>query len=163
VGVVANGTRRCAFKEGKRRCSRNGFGNPPLCRAHAIQVRLHGEQEEILEENPLYAFINIADRALSRSNSNFAKQAGTLFGEFLAASANKASAQRQYITPQYIPPPAPNDPLEILGFPAGSTPTKTQIKARQRELAQLFHPDKGGSLAAMQKVNDAVNALLSKT
>jgi curved DNA-binding protein CbpA len=37
-----------------------------------------------------------------------------------------------------------------------------EIKARQRELARLFHPDKGGSVRAMQRVNDAADALIAQ-
>jgi hypothetical protein len=64
--------------------------------------------------------------------------------------------------PPPAPPPPAEDPYEILGFPANAKPTKEEIKRRQHELATLFHPDRGGSLRAMQRVNTAAAELLAK-
>lgn len=158
--------RRCAFREGSRRCTRNGFGNPPLCRTHAIQVGLHGEEGE--EDDPIISLIDIADRAFSRNRNEIVQNARQIFGEFLAQRANQRNAKRvppppppKSPPPPRPPPPPPEDPRDILGFPPGTKLTKALVKARQRELAQLFHPDKGGSVKAMQKVNDAAAKLLA--
>jgi len=155
----------CAYKDGNRRCRRNGFGNPPLCRAHAIQLNLDGKQVDFPEESPLFHLLDLADRAFSRSNNDFAKQVGGLFGEFLSGAANQANAQQ--IPPQehYQRPPEPTtaapDPRAILGFEPGIQLTAAMVKARQRDLAKIFHPDKqNGSTAAMKRVNEAVNELL---
>jgi len=47
-----------------------------------------------------------------------------------------------------------------MGFRPDEALTKTSIKARQRALADLFHPDKGGSVESMQRVNEAAQKLL---
>jgi len=57
-------------------------------------------------------------------------------------------------------PPKKEDPRQVMGFGAGETLTKTAIKARQRSLAQIFHPDRGGSTEAMQRLNVAAAELL---
>jgi hypothetical protein len=61
------------------------------------------------------------------------------------------------------PPPVPpkrEDPRTVLGFRDDDPLTKKVVKERQRALAELFHPDKGGSVAAMQRINEAVQELL---
>jgi hypothetical protein len=60
------------------------------------------------------------------------------------------------------PPPAPAepDPRVILGFAPGTKLTREIIKSRQRELAKLFHPDRGGSTEATQRLNAAAKRLL---
>jgi hypothetical protein len=50
----------------------------------------------------------------------------------------------------------------VLGFKMGTVMGREAIKSRQRELAKLFHPDKGGSDDAMCRVNEAVEVLLGK-
>jgi hypothetical protein len=159
---------RCAFKDGGRRCSRNGFGPPgapALCRAHAIQANLDGKQVEFSEESPVFDLLELADRAFSRSNNDFAKQMGNIFGDFLAGRAHQSqqAQDHQDLPPQ--PPPEPprpeKDPWEVLGFEPGQQLTAAIVKGRQRDLAMIFHPDKqGGSTEAMKRVNDAASELL---
>lgn len=161
---------RCAYKAGKRRCSRNGFGNPPLCRAHAIEVGLDGGRERDSDENsPVFDILELADRALSRSNNDFARQVGGIFGELLSGYAARARAPGEGQTQGQRPPPrrpqpaqaASMDPRMVLGFEPQEKLTEARIKDRKRQLAQLFHPDKpGGSISAMKRVNDAADALL---
>jgi hypothetical protein len=156
---------RCAFKDGSRRCSRNGFGNPALCRAHAIQVKLDGEPIDLQPDSPLMSILELADRAFSKSNNEFARQVGSLFGEFLSNNANSSNARRVPPRNEYrAPPPAPaaaKDPREVLGFEPGEQLTRARVKARQRDLATVFHPDKpAGSAGAMARVNEAAQELL---
>lgn len=170
---------RCAFKDGNRRCSRNGFGNPPLCRSHAIQVNLDGKKVEFPEESPLFGLLDMADRMFSNSQNDTVQQVRNIFGEFLSGAANQSNAReysahhppqdpRQQRTecgnePRTPPPPpqAAENPRVVLGFEPGEQLTKARVKARQRDLAQLFHPDKqGGSVAAMKRVNEAAGTLL---
>ncbi len=49
------------------------------------------------------------------------------------------------------------NPLEILGFSA--QPSNEELKARYRQLAQKFHPDKGGSNFLMQLIKNAYEQL----
>jgi hypothetical protein len=158
---------RCAYKDGKRRCSRNGFGEPPLCRMHALQLSLDGQEISFDEASPAFSWLDAADRILSRSNNEVAKQAGALFGEFLSASAER----RRHAPPpppnghhRPPPPPRPNpadDPRLVLGFEPGDKLTAEIIKERKKALAALFHPDRpGGSLTAMKRVNEAADKLL---
>lgn len=50
---------------------------------------------------------------------------------------------------------------KILHFADKEALTKDLIKKRQRDLASLCHPDKGGSTEAMQKINQAADILLA--
>jgi hypothetical protein len=163
---------RCAFKDGSRRCSRNGFGNPPLCRTHAIQVNLDGRKIEFPEESPLFGLLDMADRMFSTSQNDTVQQVRNIFGEFLAGAANQSNAQqvpppgqpREPRQEPRTPPPPPRtaaDPRLVLGFEPGEQLTVARVRARKRELAQLFHPDKqGGSSHAMKRVNEAADELL---
>ncbi|MFZ6047402.1 J domain-containing protein [Pseudomonas sp. CR3202] len=50
--------------------------------------------------------------------------------------------------------------LEVLGFPEGQAFDKAMLKARQRELAAVLHPDKGfPTHVFMQQINDAVDCI----
>jgi hypothetical protein len=159
---------RCAFKDGSRRCSRNGFGNPPLCRPHAIQVNLDGKRVEFPEESPLFGLLDMADRMFASSQNEAVQQVRNIFGEFLAGAANQSNAQHQIPheappEPRTPPPPPPtlDDPRVVLGFEPGERLSAARVKSRQRDLALLFHPDKeGGSVAAMKRVNEAATDLL---
>jgi len=144
------------------------------------------------EETVGASLFDIADRIFSRSRDPIVQNARELLGELLAGEANAATAHRlrQVIAdraqaaqrqvnagyaehpprpPGYIPPPPPaappkiqEDPREVLGFPPDKPLTKSEIKARQKELARVFHPDRGGSVRSMQRVNDAAAALLAQ-
>lgn len=163
--------RRCAFKDGQRRCSRNGFGNPPLCRAHAIQLNLNGREVEIDEGSSIFSFIEMADRALSKNKSSLVKEMGAIFGQYLSNQAAGRAARAQVPFEASPPPPPPpprpqpvekENPRDVLGFSPDEPLDPNKIKQRKRALAALFHPDKGGSQKAMQRVNDAADALLAE-
>ena len=49
----------------------------------------------------------------------------------------------------------------IMNFSATEPLTTQMIKDRKKALAQYFHPDKGGSLEAMQRLNRAADCLLA--
>jgi hypothetical protein len=132
-----------------------------MCRAHAVQARINGGEIRLPKDSPLFNILEIADRAFAKSNNDFAKQVGNLFGEFLAGGTNQANARR--IPPKRPPEPvkAKEDPRVILGFEPGESLTRDVVKARKRALAGLFHPDKpGGSVSAMKRVNEAADTLL---
>lgn len=49
----------------------------------------------------------------------------------------------------------------VLGFAVGQQITVADVKKRHRELARKHHPDRGGSVAKMQEINQAVDALMA--
>jgi hypothetical protein len=51
-----------------------------------------------------------------------------------------------------------NDPYRLLGV--SKTDSHERIRERYRELARLNHPDRGGSAAQMQKLNEAYERIL---
>jgi hypothetical protein len=111
----------------------------------------------------------MADRLFSTSGNETVQQVRNIFGEYLANAANSSNARQvppphEYHEPRTPPPPPPGpleDPRIVLGFEPGEQLTEARIKARKRELASLFHPDKqGGSISAMKRVNEATDALL---
>ena len=48
-----------------------------------------------------------------------------------------------------------------MGFGADTPLTVKLVKERRRKLAELYHPDHGGSDAAMRRINAAADALLA--
>lgn len=67
-----------------------------------------------------------------------------------------------------VPPPPPQGPTpqdlqnarRALGFGPADLLTEDTIKERRRQLARKHHPDRGGSTARMQAINDACDVLL---
>jgi curved DNA-binding protein CbpA len=59
-----------------------------------------------------------------------------------------------------IPPklPAPEQPFEILGVSRHAT--RDEIEAAWRRLARKHHPDRGGDVQQMARINAARDALL---
>lgn len=51
---------------------------------------------------------------------------------------------------------------QILGFAATEPITEAAIKVRYRKLAQIHHPDKGGSLEKMTELNAAADILYAE-
>lgn len=169
---------RCAFHEGRRRCPRNGTGHPPLCRSHAILVEDDEPSGGIIADlvgdvfgGALDDVISDADRWLADNSRTIAQNARSAVENYISAAAQKrarpappplphAEAPRRPPAPQPPPPPPGPTPREILGFPPTGPITRAQIKARQRDLARLFHPDSGGNPRQMQRVNDAAAEML---
>jgi hypothetical protein len=66
-----------------------------------------------------------------------------------------------------MPPQVSEDELalrrarKVMGFGPGDPITEDAIKARKRELALKYHPDKGGSATDMAAINDAADTLLA--
>jgi hypothetical protein len=50
----------------------------------------------------------------------------------------------------------------VLGFDRAKRPTRAEVKARQKALSKLFHPDLGGSTDAQRRVNVAVKRILEE-
>jgi hypothetical protein len=126
---------------------------------------LNGKKVEFPEESPLFDLLDMADRMFSTSNNETVQQVRNIFGDFLAGTANQSNAQQMPPHEAYRTPPPPpqtaGNPRVVLGFEPGEQLTEARVKARKRELAALFHPDKqGGSMSAMKRVNEAADTLL---
>jgi hypothetical protein len=156
---------RCVFREGGRRCQRNGFGDPPLCRAHALVV-----DYEIDLDDPVGSLLDHADRFLSQQKdtvvSSLAKTLGDLLRPAPAGAPRPAAPPPRRAAPPPPPPPPPpeppkENPRDVLGFAADVKLTRALVKERQRALAALMHPDKGGSTKALQRLNAAAAELLA--
>lgn len=153
---------RCVYAEGRRRCRRNGSGEPVLCRAHRLVViggleagggaaRVVERVERAAARDPLWSTIlDVADEIIGRPRAQ------------PAPAPPPGPQNRPRTAPPRPPPPTPpkEDPRTVLGFPLGSRPTREAIKTRQRQLAKILHPDAGGSDEAVARVNNAAEALL---
>lgn len=154
---------RCSYREGQRQCNRAGRGNPPLCRTHEMILDdLDGEGYDEFDE--------LADRVGDAVNQGIDRLVSGLRSVFQSQNVPPRppppGARRYGSRPPPPPPPPPRerepteDPRTVLGFPPDLRLTAKLIKERQRTLAGIFHPDKGGDNRAMQRVNAAAAALL---
>ncbi len=167
-------TSRCAYADAGRRCRRVGFGDPPLCRAHALAVQLEMEATD-----PMGRLFEAADRWLSRQpvlrdlGAGLGEAINAKTGGMLRERVEQLEAQLQQArmreAQQHVPrPQAPKprrrlDPRQVLCFPPDLPLSRDQIKERRKQLAALVHPDKPlGSEAAMKRINLAADALLAK-
>lgn len=168
---------RCAFVEDGRQCRRNGitFPGTPLCAVHQAVV----EAEAARPVRPGEKLAGILGRAFrGQKISDEQLFAGiedvvNIFTRPRAAAAEPAPSrstveewfrrhQAQHPPPPPRPKPAPGpDPRVVLGFAPGQKLTAEQVKKRFRELARKHHPDRGGSLAKMQELNLAMDALMA--
>jgi hypothetical protein len=160
---------RCIYIEGVRQCTRVGYGDPPLCRAHELVV----EQEE-------YDELDVIDDIAERINDGverFADRIRSFFDQRqvpVPPMPIRPVGRRPQPPPngRRPPPPPPRQPQkqppptqiearQVLGFSPELKLTRELIKERKRALAVIFHPDKaGGSVEAMRRVNAAADSLL---
>lgn len=167
-GVPRRSSPRCAFVENGRRCRRIGFGDPPLCRTHGLVVAADLDADDFVA-----AIVDGVDRVIARHSNEVVRSFSTILSNLVGRARTRprprvhapqphVHAPRPSSAPPPKPPPPPPDPREILGFAPGAQLTASEVKRRQRELAAMFHPDRGGSVRAMQRVNDAAAALLAE-
>lgn len=143
---------RCVHEENGKQCRRRGEGDPPLCSTHEAQ----GLLGQILANDQIKAALNRLTGSLEQAATNRASALFARLDGFLASLGAPKAA------PDAPPPKAEpeEDPRVVLGFAADARLTPAMVKERKRELAKLFHPDKHGSAAAMQRVNAAADLLL---
>jgi hypothetical protein len=174
---------RCSFWEGGHQCRRNGHGNPRLCDVHAEQLGDIDDVDVIVDaaldrltsvpqvKKVLAGAGRLIDQLsgfLDRAPVPQAPAGGSApppprgpsvdwraKAHEYARRAQEASQRAQRAVPKK------EDPRMVLGFPATTKLTKEVIKARHRELSALFHPDKGGSLEAQQRITAARDELLA--
>ncbi len=115
---------------------------------------------------PWMGFLEMADRAISSSGSDFTRQVGNLFGEMLAGAVNpqatrQAPPLREKPQEAQKPRESVDEARVTLGLDPEERLTEARIKARRRALAAIYHPDQeGGSTSAMKRVNEAADILL---
>ena len=169
--------RRCAFlTPSGRPCPKTGTGNPPLCAHHQEELEAEVEDGDEYTAEDLFGdvlehpgFRSIFDR-IAGSIDKVARGIDSMQDPRMWQNVGKAYQAKQEARSQgnesqgrsRRPPPPPEtpDPRSVLGFPPSVKITAEMVKDRRKELAKLFHPDKGGSHEAMQRVNAAAEKLL---
>lgn len=77
----ARNTRRCSYVDGDKRCRRNGFGNPPICRQHAAMLAAGLEAPA---GDPLVDLLGDGDRWTSRQRDPLIAAAAGIVGVVLS-------------------------------------------------------------------------------
>lgn len=163
--------RKCTFIVKGKPCSQPGTGNPPLCDEHAPDEEFEydddfdgtgdfvGDAIYEFSENPRIRGVldkaasvfdklaQVIDRASTRQNARPQSPPG---------SPPPPPRQKRPVSQETITPSAART---ILGFAQTQPLTVESVKERKRALASMFHPDKGGSVEAMQRVNAAADVL----
>lgn len=161
----------CAYTERGQRCRRNGHGNPPLCEAHRLVL----EAELARPARPGERLVGLLTRVLRGqrvTDQHVEAGISDLMGmfddgidmrQFMHERAHEHMRRTGHAAPRAAPAtrPAAPDPRAILGFAPGQKLTLDEVKRRHRELARRHHPDRGGSVARMQEINQAVDAILA--
>ena len=135
--------------------------------------------EDLLNHPGVQALLGMAASVLeqrARQAFNFGTPRPTYGGAFYAQwppaeQRPPVGEQMPPIGEQRRPPPPPRarsqadmreDPRVVLGIPPSQPLTAAVIKQRRKALAAIYHPDRGGSDAAMQRINQAADALLAQ-
>lgn len=172
---------QCVFGEGAYRCTSEGTGDPPLCREHWLLLQYAEEDDfEPYTNQPGFGpedfFQSLLDTLLQtpavKEVVGRVKQAvrdPSILSPHYQGPGQAYSAEappRPHGHRQPPPPPPPRiqaeDPRAILHFGPSDQLTVDLVRKRQRQLARLAHPDQGGSLEAMQRINAAADALISQ-
>ena len=149
---------RCVY------CGQPGLGDPPLCRdcyAGVNDAEQGFEFNDLLQAVLQHPQVDELFAALSRGAQDFVRRKVSEYGGYASEWPPRppGGEPRQQSS---SPPPSPSeDARTVLGFPPEVTLTRAMVKQRQRALASMFHPDAGGSTAAMQRVNAAAEELLA--
>jgi hypothetical protein len=157
---------RCSYKEGARRCSFAGVGDPPLCRPHQLAVA-----EAARPKSPgevVWTSLIDAINGEQVDPRAFANAFASVFDEF--------TRMRRPPGGWYPPPgdhrraPTHDENLQqlraaargVMGFAPREPLTEKKIKDRKRMLAMQHHPDRGGTPQRMAAINDAADVLLEE-
>lgn len=138
-------------------CGKPAVPGLPHCLAHAAINVFASEAERAHKRgNPIHAILYGLGGTLAKQahDQNLAQKAAI----YAAMKAQQHAQQRAQA--QHAQQPA-TDPFEVLGLPPSAT--KEEIRARQKQLAAIFHPDKGGGEWAerkLQEINAAVDEAL---
>lgn len=179
-------TNQCSFFETedgrRRRCRRNGTGNPPLCQRHTAEL---DERDESPFAEVLGSILSgkrpsqraVEDAAGAVMEGLFGRRMSPEeIGDFVrrarAGSSFPGSPPRSHSGPGPDASSSPRETAEqakaraiskarrTLGFAATEPLTKDQVKKRWRTLCMKHHPDKGGDAAKMAEINAAYELLV---
>ena len=179
---------RCSFGYGSYRCSKQGIGDPPLCREHYEIIRdAEAAQEgsgmpeasfwdELFDRILDHPFVQSKVDEVMDLIKDPARLSPHYQGPGMAYAAEApprphgTGKRKQRARPHAQPPPPPPtngqvtevQAREILHFSPQQALTCDVVRKRQRQLARLAHPDIGGSVEAMRRINDAATLLISK-
>lgn len=160
--------RRCAFKEGGRRCPRYGEGTPPLCNACRVALAATAAPR-----SPAQVIADSLQNFLSGRAINVDQTMGaveSLVGQWAGMGANyrpevqegesedssHRRAQSGAARPSWFPgaqaqAPQPDPDAQariaarrVMGFGDREPLTANEINDRKRKLARKYHPDLGG-------------------
>lgn len=121
-----------------------------------------------MQQDPIEALLNNASSALMGEVDKLLQRGREAVRRAIPGTPQPVRGPSRGRTKQPAPPPRPpeapkhDNPRTVLGFRDDEKLTKKSVKDRQRALAELFHPDKGGSVEAMQRVNAAAQLLLKE-
>lgn len=176
---------RCVYREGGKRCVRNGTGEPVLCaRHHELVARQYSGSPYAGSAADVIGRVSRGEKV---STGDVVAGIFDMFGQVFGGGGQRQHPNQpapwdlppwdtgasQGIPPraraQPRPPPPPNPELErkkavaaakkTLGFKVGDNPDATTLKAKYRALARRHHPDRGGSLERMKAINAAYELL----
>lgn len=100
-----------------------------------------------------------------RMGANEARMASAMAGSRTGPAPGAPPPRHAYPPPPPPPgPPKATDPRwSVLGFQRGDEPlTVRAVEERRRKLARQHHPDRGGKLQTMQRINAAADLLISE-
>ena len=133
--------------------SRNAKGNPPLCDRCFVENLRESAEDGILGQFLAHPTVQGAfDRVAEKASTSLDRGLAAAMGWVVGKTQNK---QQKATTKQNT-----STSREVLGFSPTEPLDKAKIKSRKKALAAIFHADKGGNDAAMQRVNLAADELL---
>lgn len=182
-------SRRCSYHNGKRRCQRNGTGNPPLCRT-CREALGGGEPSNPIADvlGKLFTGKPVTSDDVSAAASAAAR---AVFGQPVGIPMPQPPRVGTYPwifsnppgPAPYPPPPGARRPPRqppppdreaerdaeasraaarvVLGIGPRVKLTKAMLDKLRRDLARKHHPDRGGSTEKMKQINSAVDILLA--
>jgi len=182
----ARGAPRCCYSENGQQCLRNGTGNPPLCRAHHLVLedmytRAQGGPggsvgqlfHDFFRGNPIRPEVAAAALGEIFGFTGFPGQTPRPHGA--RAPGGPGVGRGGWIpggAPRQPPRPPPIDPQvaerrralamarQELGFGPQEPLTPEMVGRRRKEMARRYHPDQGGSVERMARINQAADLLL---
>lgn len=169
---------QCVYKEGNRRCVRDGTGDPPVCAPHQIAYAHHA-QRATSRKQPGDAIADLIDSVISgrKVSKKKIERAWNDVGQILNNAAPASGPFRPppgfQPPPNWTPPPPPGgwwpgqqqqpppvDPgiaeakrafaaaKRVMGFADSQKITADDVRDRKKQLARKYHPDMPGGSAS---------------
>jgi len=140
--------------------TRGATGNPAICGiCYEEQLFVEAEDSTVNQLLDHPAVQGLMDKGFQVFNKGVDRIIGRVDGY---AKLAMQMVQNQQTQQAQAPQPVQQSPREVLHFGPDEALTIEKIKTRKRDLASLCHPDKNGSVEAMQKINEAADLLLKE-